>query len=282
MIYIFLTVFPGSYILNANPVSRNGSSENGNCSSLFVRALGYGQGCDTPHTSVLFDGIIPSLTGINNNMCWAQQLLTLTRGTAILFDFTTTTNVNGQVVSYNGIGAIEIVMFNCPSRSIGADAIIFQDPSSGISILTIALNRLTSCDHLVRSCISPSNAINNNMIAMFFISPQDFIYLAEVTFYAGARDCSSAGIITTSTTSAPPTCSSPTEIYTVTPTNHSSTATMSVIIKNTGMNTTTFKIHTLEHNMAYYSIKLCLTSACYATKVECFIQYLLYIPFSAI
>ncbi len=45
-----------------------------------------GQVCTTPQRSVLFDGVIPSLTGRNNNTCWASQLLVLDI-TTMTFEF---------------------------------------------------------------------------------------------------------------------------------------------------------------------------------------------------
>ena len=48
--------------------------------------------CTDPTSSVLYDGHIPTLTGLDGDM-WASQLLTLhttTRRTDITFDFSTT------------------------------------------------------------------------------------------------------------------------------------------------------------------------------------------------
>ena len=65
--------------------------------------------CDTPTSSVLFDGNIPTLTGLDGDM-WASQLLTLqTTNPAnrdIPSDFTGTSN-------YTGLKRIELVMLNC-------------------------------------------------------------------------------------------------------------------------------------------------------------------------
>ena len=48
-----LTVYPGSYELNALAVSRGGSSETGHCSDVSDS----GRVCNAPRSSVLFDGI---------------------------------------------------------------------------------------------------------------------------------------------------------------------------------------------------------------------------------
>ncbi len=63
-------VYPGRYIYVANPImSVNGSSEDGNCSLIATL-------CNEPTTSVLQDGIIPTLTRLDGDM-WASQLLTI-------------------------------------------------------------------------------------------------------------------------------------------------------------------------------------------------------------
>ena len=66
------------------PTSVNGSSATGNCSNYASGA------CNDPASSVLFDGHIPTLTGLDGDM-WASQLLTTQgSGVLILFDFTDT------------------------------------------------------------------------------------------------------------------------------------------------------------------------------------------------
>ena len=83
------------------PTSVNGSSTNGNCSN-------YASGtCNDPTFSVLFDGHIPTLTGLDGDT-WASQLLTIQEPSVlILFDFTDTPN-------YTGVEAVEVVEFTCP------------------------------------------------------------------------------------------------------------------------------------------------------------------------
>ena len=102
MIFLLLTVFPGSYIYRdgINPImSVNGSSEDGNCYLKLTL-------CNEPTTSVLQDGIIPTLDG---NM-WASQLLTMNPTKSninITFDFKDTQD-------YAELQRVEVVMFNCP------------------------------------------------------------------------------------------------------------------------------------------------------------------------
>ncbi len=77
--------YRGDNIIMDPIMSVNGSSEDGNC-SLIVTI------CNEPTTSVLQDGIIPTLTRLDGNM-WASQLLTINTThltTYITFDFQAT------------------------------------------------------------------------------------------------------------------------------------------------------------------------------------------------
>ena len=113
MNYCFFSVTtPSSYFfLTGDTVSVNGSSATGHCSSATTRQVVGGNmltECHQPTTSVLFDGNIPTLTGLDGDM-WASQLLTLQAKTQpnvpISFSFPT------------GIRRFEVVMFNCPMRT---------------------------------------------------------------------------------------------------------------------------------------------------------------------
>ena len=57
----------------------NGSSNTGNCSNVTAISDALLR-CHSPSTSVLFDGNIPTLTGLDGNM-WATQLLTFSNST---------------------------------------------------------------------------------------------------------------------------------------------------------------------------------------------------------
>ena len=86
---------------------KNGSSSTGRCSN-FVHSITR-KSCTTLNSSVLFDGNVPILNGLDGDM-WASQLLTINTAAntaEITFDFTTTPD-------YTGVGRVEVVMFNCP------------------------------------------------------------------------------------------------------------------------------------------------------------------------
>lgn len=109
--YVLLVLaVPARYTISRIPLSVNGSSENGSCSTIRVHD-DESQECYTPQSSVLFDGVIPSLTGININMCWASQLLVIEQTTTITVEFHPDRPNN----EFSGIASVEVVMFNCPS-----------------------------------------------------------------------------------------------------------------------------------------------------------------------
>ncbi len=62
--------------MNPAAISEKESSATGHCSDVSDS----GRVCNTPRSSVLFDGI-PTLTGLDGNM-WATQLLTLNTSTS--------------------------------------------------------------------------------------------------------------------------------------------------------------------------------------------------------
>ena len=179
-----------------NALSRvNGSSETGHCSSVshgVVRST-----CTDPTSSVLFDGVIPTLTGLDGDM-WASQLLTLQRPMpSINIDITTP------------ISRVEVTMFNCPEWRILVQSISLRD-NDGIVIGSSGdLNSITSCDSLVRLCV-PAKAINQLALTVQFNLGTDsnWVHLAEVTFYNDSTNCPPNTTITsemnTTPTNTPP------------------------------------------------------------------------------
>ena len=190
-------VFPSNYFFpTAETVSVNGSSAIGNCSS--VDAVGVRSRCDSSTSRVLFDGNIPTLTGLDGDM-WASQLLTLeptiniqTRREIIL-DFTETP----------GVQRVQLVVFNCPEWGIAVQTIRLHaaqsiDVTTSL-VATFPVPTITSCDSLVRICIS--QFIVQPVIALEFIPPpgSTWTHLAEVTFHVSSGSiCPPATIITAS------------------------------------------------------------------------------------
>ena len=181
----------------------NGSSVTGNCPGFTVGVLSR---CDAPTSSVLFDGNIPTLTGLDGDM-WASQLFALqtTKPSRreIIADFT-------ETPGYDGMERVELVIFNCPEWGIAIQTVRLRTAASTEEIRSLiqifAVPSITSCDSLVRICISQD--IAQPVIGLEFIPPPDstWAHLAEVTFY-GSGSCPPDTVITTplpDTTSPPP------------------------------------------------------------------------------
>ena len=191
-------------------MSVSGSSATGHCSN--VSKSGERLICRDPTSSVLFDGVIPTLTGLNGDM-WANQLLTLQRTTVtrpvVTFDFTDTPGYVGLP------GRLEVVMFNCPNMRISASTIRVRTSSSQLVNQIMVNIGITSCDSLVRVC-TPITTVQPSISLDFMVGTNSdmhniMVYLAEVTFYAAnsASTCPPDTIITpappdTTITKAPP------------------------------------------------------------------------------
>ena len=168
----------------------NGSSSTGRCSNTTK------QNCFTPTSSVLLDGNVPTLTGLNGDM-WASQLLTIntTANTAnITFNFTNTPD-------YTGVGRVEVVMFNCPEWGISVRLIQLHSAKSTSgkkNFQTSISPTITSCNSLVRVCISHTVNFIRPVFTLVFTLPStsNWVHLAEVTFYASGSTCPPDTIIT--------------------------------------------------------------------------------------
>ncbi len=142
-----------------------------------------GRVCNTPRSSVLFDRIIPTLTGLDGNM-WATQPLALNTSTSsasITLDFNTAFDING-VTAYTGVELIEVVMFNCPSTGASSIQVLGDDNDIG------TINIQQSCNHLVRGCDTELSTTARIITLVFDTSLQP--YIAEISFYSSsARQC---------------------------------------------------------------------------------------------
>ena len=171
----------------------DGSSQDGRCSSISRYNDSHSR-CDAPTSSVLFDGDIPTLTGLDGDM-WASQLLALQVNNrfVIISDFSGTSN-------YMGVDRVELVMFNCPEWGIAvyedigigrASSISGPRSQTGKGRLTI-----TSCDSLVRVCTSGLAITEPVIYLQFFpVTGSNRTYIAEVAFYGDGSDCPADHII---------------------------------------------------------------------------------------
>ena len=185
------------------PTSVNGSSATGNCSNYTNVAFANGA-CNDPASSVLFDGHIPTLTGLDGDM-WASQLLTIQEPSVlILFNFTDTPN-------YTGVEAVEVVAFTCPEWGMTIREITLAvNPSNLFVIAGQLINTDTrSCEHLVRYCIQGESTQTLLILQFNLKTSDDWLHLAEVRFHTNSSACPHGTIITPPTTTPPPATTSP-------------------------------------------------------------------------
>ena len=179
--------------MNPAAISERGSSATGHCSYVSDSS----RVCNTPRSSVLFDGVTPTLTGLDGDM-WATQLLTLNTSTSSSITF----NFNG-IANYVAVGTIEVVMFSCSMRGIGANSISIR--SSDDSPIGTINDIPQSCEYLVRACISDGFTTTEPIFTLNFNNALQRVYLAEVTLYINSRPCSNAVLNeSVSTTSSTP------------------------------------------------------------------------------
>ncbi len=165
-----------------------------------------------PASSVLFDGNIPTLTGLDGNL-WACQLLTLYSPsglTIVQFDFSST-------AGYSGVDSVEVVMFNCPQLGITVQRIeltcppMLTIPNSDLVIAATSTLMNTSCDSLVTVSMPSVDAqCNETLLGLKFLSPSssNLVYIAEVRF-CGVNNCPSSPSVTTDETAVPAATTTP-------------------------------------------------------------------------
>ena len=178
----------------------NGSSATGHCSS--INDNGVTSTCTDPTSSVLFDGVIPTLTGLDGDM-WESQLLTLYSTGSISTSFSFFTS---ELASLR----LELVMLNCPEWGISVQSISLRDNDGRVIGSSGDLNSITSCDSLVRLCV-PATVMNPLRVTVQFDLGTDsnWVNLAEVTFYNDNTTCPPDTIITTEMNTGPPSPTTP-------------------------------------------------------------------------
>ena len=185
--------------------SVNGSSPTGKCSN--VSMAGTMTTCLQPTSSVLFDGRVPTLTGLDGDM-WASQLLTIQTTqsvTNVIFDFTDTPG-------YDRVKRVEVVMFNCPQWGIASTDIHLSGATArGQPFNTYAsttFSSLTSCDSFVRVCLL--TYFSRPVIGLkFFKRDSNWVHLAEVTFYSRGSTCPPNIIFIPPSPTTPPVTTAP-------------------------------------------------------------------------
>ncbi len=89
-----------------------------------------------------------------------------------------------------GVERVEVVIFNCPEWGISVDSIaLYGSTATTTSNLATVSPNITSCDSLVRVCIS-GPVILERLTLEFQLSPAStWVHLAEVTFYGADPTC---------------------------------------------------------------------------------------------
>jgi len=156
----------------------DGSSATGHCHPVSETADGLST-CGNPMSSVLFDGEIPTLTGLDGNM-WASQLFTLQpAGGTINITF------NSEIFSPQ---RVEVVLFNCPQRGISVQDISLHNQQGPLGSTN---SIVSSCDSLVTVCfIRVTTALISNFSVRFTIQDaSSWVYLAELRFFSDGSTC---------------------------------------------------------------------------------------------
>ena len=171
----------------------NGSSVTGNCANVSSSTSGT-LTCADPTSSVLFDDPrgMPVLTGLDGEMMWASQLLTI-QTTAPSTDIT----VDLGTPTFTRVERVEVVMFQCPQWGIGAQFIQVVEVAS---LTTNIVPNITSCDSLVRFCLPYRTTLPVFTLRFSLSTGSDWIQLAEVTIWGNNPTCPPDIVIT-----APPT-----------------------------------------------------------------------------
>ena len=141
--------------------------------------------CNNPSVSVLFDGVIPS---VSENSEWKRQVLRLRNDSTITFNFIMMDSVT--------ISLFEIVFYNCPSRNTGASGFTITTENHIAAIGST--DRVSSCDHLIKICFFPALELST-VLSLQSIHPLADIYLAEIVFHDNTRVCNEAVSIVRST-----------------------------------------------------------------------------------
>lgn len=164
----------------------NGSSATGHCSNITENGDGTSI-CLDPTSSVLFDGNIPTLTGLDGDM-WASQLLTIRSGNpAITVDFSATENFR--------LRRVEMVVFNCEELGPSFESANLE---AFDTLIALFFSSIASCDSLLRVCTGGLDFTETRMWLLRYvpISVNDWVHIAEITFHGDSPTCPPNTIIT--------------------------------------------------------------------------------------
>ena len=165
-----------------------GSPVNGGCSSTSGTS---NETCDG--TSVLNDGILPALSGVNSDPAsqWASELFTMRRsGTDQIV-------VSLELPVGRTHDRVELTVFNCPQWGIYAPRVIVEIAGLDIIAANATLPDI-SCEHLLKFCVEFSGGVGSPNFKLIFPyqNNSDFVFLGEVTFLNDPINCDPPELIT--------------------------------------------------------------------------------------
>ena len=165
----------------------NGSSATGHCSDVTLRLNGIST-CSSPASSVLFDGVIPTLTALDGNT-WARQLMILQRPMFGSYSF----YISYSFFTNAWIRRVEVVLFNCPQWGTAVNridiAFLYLGNSYHINNIYPYFT-VFSCDSLVKVCIPLKTTSAPTTIGIYIPTSSNYkVHLAEVSFYEDSSPC---------------------------------------------------------------------------------------------
>ena len=164
-------------------MAANGSSVTGHCSNVRLN-LDSTSTCRYPTSSVLFDGVIPTLTALDENM-WASRLMILYRPEFGSTNFRITTDFGDKPVN---IRRVEVTIFNCPQWGTAVHTLYVENyVSYYYRTIATVYPTVISCDSLLKVCI-PIN-ISSNRLGLFFYHNNGPVHIAEVAFNKNSSPC---------------------------------------------------------------------------------------------
>ena len=138
-------------------------------------------------TSVLNDGIIPALSGVQDTASWANQLFTMRR------QGTNRTVVSLEIPS-DPHNRMELTTFNCPERGINTPQVTVyisfdnelkilrpQDPP-GLMMIADEILPNISCEYLWKFCVQFTASTPYLNLVFPYQDNSSFVFLGEVTF----------------------------------------------------------------------------------------------------
>ena len=196
LLAFFFPVIPSNFnYTTLGVLAANGSSVTGRCSTV-VPQLNSKSTCSAPTSSVLFDGIIPTLTALDGNT-WASQLMILQQPIAGPQNFGRY-SMEFRFASNPMVSRVEVTVFNCPEWGMGIsyiEIIVLRPTDSNVALSREqAYTTESSCNSLITVCI-PTDTSSSLMRLEFQPLNDDHIHIAEVAFYESSSPCSPFTII---------------------------------------------------------------------------------------